>query len=477
MIKRAVALTLAVLFALCSVCLNGCQLSGFGADSLMRPPKAAGDGAAIQSAMEEKLGTEIALRYPRRGEYRSAIVRADIDNDQMEEAIVFYRTTAETSGAHMVVLDSDAAGVWNIIGQARSNGGDIDTIMFGDIDGDNVLEIITGWSLYSDASHIIAIHSCVMGKLSEIEITGPEETNGQAVYSAMAVADFDNNGRDDIIAAQLGAAPALSVARMYTLRGQKAEPVSSIELDSTVITYTKAQAGQINLQTPALILDGYRSDGRYSTELVVWDKEKRALIAPLNENESHECTLLHSMSTTAADINGDAYIELPSDELLPGYTEDSGSSMYLTRWNRFATNGDLINVSSGLMCSDYGYYFKLNPQLAGLITAAQDKEAKTVTFMRTSDKKAFADELLKIRVFTRDEWNAEEKWSPLDLIPDGDQRSAGYYLLAESDYYIYGALITADSGDPAIGADSLNTDEKLLPLTDYQEIASNFFLL
>jgi len=79
--------------------MSGCALSALTAENVMEPPQAFGDGAALQAALEEALGPQITLRYPRNGEYRSAVVRADVDNDEQEEAIVFYRQATESSGA------------------------------------------------------------------------------------------------------------------------------------------------------------------------------------------------------------------------------------------------------------------------------------------------------------------------------------------------------------------------------------------
>ncbi|MBQ9993961.1 MAG: hypothetical protein IJP17_04550, partial [Clostridia bacterium] len=57
-----------ILTAAMLLMLTGCDLSTLNAENLMRPPKASGDGAAIQEAMTELLGTQITLRYPRSGE-------------------------------------------------------------------------------------------------------------------------------------------------------------------------------------------------------------------------------------------------------------------------------------------------------------------------------------------------------------------------------------------------------------------------
>ena len=58
----------------------------------MKPPKATGERQEIYSVLEEKANHQLTLRYPKAGEYRSAIVMKDVTGDGNDEAIAFYRS-------------------------------------------------------------------------------------------------------------------------------------------------------------------------------------------------------------------------------------------------------------------------------------------------------------------------------------------------------------------------------------------------
>ena len=59
------------------------------------------------------MGSNITLKYPKNGEYRSAYVIANIDDEPTDEAMVFYEYTSngsEEDGLRVNILDKDEDG-------------------------------------------------------------------------------------------------------------------------------------------------------------------------------------------------------------------------------------------------------------------------------------------------------------------------------------------------------------------------------
>ena len=80
----AVALAISLLF-------SGCSLSALDAQSLMRPPRPTGERAQIHDELEKSAGANPTLKYPSRGEYRSAIIMHSLVSAGQEDAIAFYQ--------------------------------------------------------------------------------------------------------------------------------------------------------------------------------------------------------------------------------------------------------------------------------------------------------------------------------------------------------------------------------------------------
>ncbi|MBE6752744.1 MAG: hypothetical protein E7559_00055 [Ruminococcaceae bacterium] len=472
--KRYKLAVLAVLMCMSVLLLCGCESAAFSADSLMRPPAAGGDGARLQKAIETHLGTLITLRYPRRAEHRSAVVRANIDGDEQEEAIVFYRPATENKGARMAVLDMDSAGSWQMVSQGE-NVGEIDRVLFGDLNGDGAADIVAGWSVFSGASRKITAHTLIGGALRDIHFA-PDEGGGDAaagadMYTEMAIADFDYDGRSEIMSVYLNTVDGRATARMlkwkrdtYSESMLRAEGRAS--LDGRIAEYIGAQAGLLSHGQYGLVLDGHRGDGTYTTEVVCWDDEEQQLSAPLNDEETFACTCTRAQPITSQDIDADGIINIPTDRLMAGYTADDAAPLYLVTWHR-VFNGSLRRETTALMRFDEGYYVEFPERWIANVTAECEVLPATqespiqdiVYFCRTED----GTELMRIKLFTLDEWEAESSWEPSDILAEDAPR---YLELMTTEYYVYAVLL------PMQGE-----EEKDIPVPKYEEVAEMFRLL
>ena len=82
--------SLIVLLMACIILLSGCSVIGLDSKALMSPPREDGDRGSIHSLLINTAGGEITFRYPRKGDYRSAIVTKDFTGDQQDDAIALY---------------------------------------------------------------------------------------------------------------------------------------------------------------------------------------------------------------------------------------------------------------------------------------------------------------------------------------------------------------------------------------------------
>ena len=78
-----------------AVLLSGCAMAGLDPQTLMRPPRSTGDRESIHQVLEEKTNNRLNLQYPRRGDYRSAILMHDLSADGSEEAVGLYQAKTE----------------------------------------------------------------------------------------------------------------------------------------------------------------------------------------------------------------------------------------------------------------------------------------------------------------------------------------------------------------------------------------------
>lgn len=439
MMNKFLRAAAAAIVSVAVLCSGGCSLSALTAENVMEPPQAYGDGAQLQAAMEEALGAQMTLRYPRSGEHRSAVVRADVDGDGHEEAIVFYRPATESAGARMVLLDTDEEGEWKLMSEFAGGEGEIDRIVFGDVNGDGALDVITGWSAYSDYCTIF-VHSCTGGVLAEQEIKSTDTgARAQSSYTEMSVGDFDSDGVDELLTVSMASGDDAGEARLlkWQRTGQQSSmgvirQMGQLTLSPGAADYTSSAAGRLAWNRQGIAVDSRRSDGSYASEMVYWDGENGALTAACEENG--RSLFERALNTESSDIDGDGYIEVPCDSLLPGYSTTSTGGVYLTDWYCFGSEG-CVKDFSAVMRPDSGYYFVIPERWQGMITARPDAESHALRFYLADGQNIFFQELMCIRVFTQDEWEEESStgWN---------EEPSGYIEICTTDYYVYAVQIT-----------------------------------
>ena len=100
----------AILGACMLLSANGCSFLELGLDDALRPPKTMGDEAEIEKLISESAKGSYILKYPKNGNYRSAIITKDLDGDDTPEAIAFFRGKDETTRLHMLVMHETGDG-------------------------------------------------------------------------------------------------------------------------------------------------------------------------------------------------------------------------------------------------------------------------------------------------------------------------------------------------------------------------------
>lgn len=121
----------------------------------------------------------------------------DIDNDGVNEALVFYKLESEPSKEHMNVLDN-VNGKWVSVNDFSGTGTGVNFVSFVQMTETGCPAILVSQSLYeNDASKILSVYVC----------TGNEEKLTvknvcTEVYSVMENVDVDSDGLLDIFLIQ-----------------------------------------------------------------------------------------------------------------------------------------------------------------------------------------------------------------------------------------------------------------------------------
>ncbi|MCI9576517.1 MAG: VCBS repeat-containing protein [Clostridiales bacterium] len=418
---------LLMLFAVLCCFLTGCSVVGVDPQGLMQPPRATGDKQNVYDALEQVVGNNsFALKYPRTGEHRSAIIMHDITGNGAEDAIAFYQVNQEKTSGTIITFLSKEDNNWILRGSYQNTANQVDRVAFGDVDGDGADEVIVGWgNAVTGVSELSAYtYDSAASKMNEI---GALDNVSKQFYNELVIADFDGDGSVEIFTANLGTAEYPANGKLLGIsKDNKFEVFSSIELDRDVNQYNHISVGQVDQNTVGVLLDGTKTSSQLVTELVYWDKTNQVLKAPFDSSSTAQNVnpTIRKIPVYSENQGETNQLRFPMMELMPGYPADeSDSSAYLTHWYRYDTTSGMTLRESTHYISLKDHYSLVIPQSwAGKVTAQADGNKHTVTFYEwktaneTNQTGSRGDALLKIQAVSQNEWETMKTDASLFLL-------------------------------------------------------------
>ncbi len=349
------------------IMLNLCGCDFFTADiaELLSPPLLSEDLYPISQALEASVDTKYDLQYPAKGNYRSAVIKQDINGDSLEEAFAFYSTTdgeVITMNINMLCLRN---GKWISAAQQKIVAGGVNQVEFCDLDSDGALEILVGWEVYGTAEMQLAVYSFGENTLTQRFLQK---------YNNFVTCDLDENGQNEVFIVNLNTADELNSAAAYVLTEEGVTQLYYCELDPTVKAINEPVVAELSTGRPAVYIDEIKGVGAVTEVLFV---ERNLLVNPLYDAMASETTAtLRSANFTVRDINNDGVLEIPIQQNVPSVSKTNlNEKLYLTNWCSF--NGEVLtNQQTTMINVNDGFCYTIPPKWNGKIAVLKDTDKR-----------------------------------------------------------------------------------------------------
>ncbi|MGI6279148.1 MAG: FG-GAP repeat domain-containing protein [Acutalibacteraceae bacterium] len=392
--------TLAILISLC-----GCDIFTVDTAELLSPPPLPADMRPIDEAIKKSAAKGYKLQYPSRGDYRSAIVQQDIDNDGILEVFAFYSTQGEESTVMHINAIVYNRGEWHSVAKQQIVAGGVDKLDFCDLDGDGIQEILVGWEIYGSSELQLAVYSLSKNTLTQRMLQQ---------YTHFVPCDLDEDNHNEIFIVKSLPSQALNTASLYTITNAGVAETGSCELDSTVKTINEPKYSTLSNGKPAMYIDEIKGVGAV-TEVIFLEKGR--LVNPLRSTDSRETVrTLRSAAFETKDINDDGILEIPIQTDVPMVARSEiREKIYLTNWCSF--NGEaLTNQLTAAMNTSDRYYYVIPKKWVDRIAILKDPESSLMEIYRYNpDTLAAEERLMFIKAVKKSEWDAG-KYKNRDLI-------------------------------------------------------------
>ncbi len=357
----------AVMLCLFTVCflLTGCGWFAGDTAELLSPPELSGDASPIAKAITAGAGSEYTLKYPSRGDHRSAVIQNDIDSDGVAEAFAFYAVTEDDETVMCIDLIGKDGKEWRSVSRQKIVAGGVDQVQFCDLDNDGNLEILVGWEIYGASEMQLAVYSVEDGILIQRMLQQ---------YAQFVCCDLNEDGTQELLLMKFSTAEQINTASLYSLNENGVAEISSCELDKTVKTVGEPVVANLSSGKTAVYIDEIKGVGAVTEVLFM---EKNRLVNPLFSQETGETlATLRSAAYAVQDINGDGVLEIPVQRDVPSAVRsDTAEKLYLTDWCSF--NGEALTVQMTTMINTAdGYYYNLSQKLTGQIAVLRDTDRR-----------------------------------------------------------------------------------------------------
>lgn len=437
LLRGAAALTAAIL-------LSGC--SGASVENLLTAPKLTQEQSQIYQALINSTGSSVRLKYPRGGEFRSAFVLQNIDDEPGEEALVFYESQSVQSGEsalRMKVLDQ-YDGQWQTVYDLACVGSEVDSISFAKLGDGKCTEVIVCCSMLNQTEKTLSVLNYSSGIISELY---------SGSYACMEVMDMNSDGQDELVTVVPDKTTQGAMAMMFTKTDDGLVKLSETPLGGAGAEFVGVTKGQLLEDTMALFVDYTRGSGQYGTD-VLYCKNGR-LMTPMTysagEGSSHANVISrftndYMTDIRSTDIDGDGNLEIPSMVPLPGYeTLTRSEQLCAVAWYTVRNNYYEQEYYS-YYSSKYNFALLFPSRWQGVVTAVVNSQDNEIIFISYSQDTGLevngSTELMRIRTIDKDDTEALVKSKDYHMIGENEENIV---CCKETTGYLTGKLALTES--------------------------------
>lgn len=404
---------------------GGCSAS---VENLLSPPKLDEEQSAIYNALKNSMGGDIHLKYPKSGQYRSAFVVQNIDDEETEEAIVFYEASNVSDGGSSLRLNflDKENGDWVSVYDFAALGSEVERVRFADL-GDGETSIIITYTIQNSSDSATSVLRYENGAPTEVY-------KSRHVY--MNLIDINDDGADEMFLINSDKTSGIAAAYLLGWTDEGFSALSSAPLGGGFSSCRNVLLGQCDDDGyRAIFIDCALSDGTFGTHALVCFDRRIAAVEGLSDFISRR-TNTYTPDIVSQDIDGDGIIEIPSTVVFPGYENlTRPEQVNMTTWYQIEAKGYQVRQDKLSYISTRGDYALFIPtRWEGRITADVSISESTVTFSSYNSRfHVKGSELLSIR-----------------SLPTGSDTPEGYTFYAKSETSGYSFYVKKSSDSFAL---------------------------
>lgn len=421
-------------------------------EDLYAVPRAAEDYQNLQEQIDKVRGAGAEYAGPLFGANTQPVQLIDLDGDGIQEAVVFFRTTAaaDSSPLKIYIYRQTGEGNYEVQNIIEGDGTAINTISYEDLDGKSTpdggtdKELVVSWRLSANVYRLMAYS--VSG--SEAELLLPAVS-----YSEFVLWDMDKDNQKEIVVFTFNTVERTGQADYYDYRDGQMLLCGSAPMSDKVSGLANGTRPRTNylrngeITEPAIFVTSTVTNGVVSdtngiiTDIFAWRNEELVNITRNPATGMSDGTFRLNNNIPIQDINGDSYLEVPKPTALPDPKSTGSADFWSVQWMQYDLWGKPTVVSTTYYNGEDGWYLALPESWQGKISLSR------------RDSSGSGERGVFFYPYTPGEREANAEAKPFLAIykltgPNQATRAraGNRFILLEQDDAIYAAEFGAESG-------------------------------
>lgn len=311
-------------FLLTALLLSGCAMT---IDEMYCLPRRSEEYNDLQGAIDAVMNGMVYWA-PISGENQQTVQLADLDGDNVMEALLFAKGSGEKP--LKIFVFKRINGEYENVALLEGGGTAFEQIEYAELDGEPGVELVVGRQVSDQVLHSVAVYSFRNGKLEQRLATG---------YTKFLITDLDQDGQKELFLLRPGTEDEKNgIAELYVYRNGTMERTMEAALTGPVQGIKRITVGNMDRNFPAVFVASLYGENVLVTDVFALRSGALCNIAAQAEGERGVRTV-QSYFVYANDVDGDGLIELPVLTPMRQLVSDTSSAPSLIEWYNLDRRG------------------------------------------------------------------------------------------------------------------------------------------
>ena len=319
--------------------LGGCSLAT--GDGLLLLPKVPAEYVQLQQQLDAILANGASYAVAETGTNRQAVQLVDLDGDNVEEALAFFRTD---SGAYQVYAFRQEADGYRGLGMAEGYGAALRAVYYPRL-ADGRVGLAMCWGFDEGGSYGMTVYGFSQHGMTELM---------DIQYGDVTIRDIDGDGTEELAFAVRDSVTGLYSARVYQYRDNQYRVLYEVPMCLEVRSVANMQFGTVESDLLGLYVDSLSTAGGYVTDLICYDGQTAAN-RTIDQASGSGGKTWRPASVFCSDINGDGRVDVPVSHTF-SYEPNEIEARARLDWYNFDRDGAETLVGSTLHAVSESWY-------------------------------------------------------------------------------------------------------------------------